>query len=185
LYAATDGRVRRLVLLNPWVRSEAGLARTHLKHYYSGRLGDRRFWRDLLFGRIGVRRALVDFVRTLVAARGGPPGDQPALDFQTRMARGWKRFTGEVLLICSGDDLTAREFIDHAARDGEWAGLLEERRVARCDLADADHTFSREVWRDRVADETAEWLTRDGDAPTDRPRDDTTNRPVGPARVAA
>ena len=158
LYAPGDPRVRRLVLLNPWVRSDAGLARTHLKHYYGSRLTDRAFWADLLRGRIGVLRAAKGFVATLFAARRASNEDDASLGFQARMARGWKRFGGEILLICSGDDLTAREFVDHAAGDAEWTGLLAAPRVSRCDLAEADHTFSRAVWRDRVARMTADWL---------------------------
>jgi exosortase A-associated hydrolase 1 len=158
LYAPRDSRVTQLVLLNPWVRSDAGLARTHLKHYYGSRLADRAFWSGLLRGEVGVWRALKGFVGTLITARRGASDNDAALDFQTRMARGWQRFAGDILLICSGDDLTAREFIDHAASDGAWAGLVEQKRVVRCDLADADHTFSRAEWRDRVADWTAQWL---------------------------
>ncbi len=170
MYAPRDPRVRHLVLLNPWVRSDAGLARTQLKHYYTSRLVDPTFWRDLVGGRIGVWRAVRGLLATIVAARRVRAGrgddeangssDDAALDFRTRMARGWRRFRGDILLICSGDDLTAREFVDHATRDAEWAGLLDERRVARCDVAGADHTFSRAAWRDRVAELTAEWLSR-------------------------
>lgn len=185
LYAPHDPRVRHLVLLNPWVRSDAGLARTHLKHYYTSRLADRSFWLDLVRGRIGVLRALKGFATTLFAARGAASaGDEDeGLGFQARMARGWKRFRGDILLICSGDDLTAREFVDHAARDAAWTGLLDERRVARCELADADHTFSRAEWRDRVAEQTADWLLRRIAPPPDRHATDDTRG--GRTRVAA
>ena len=37
LHERPDPRVQGLVLLNPWVRSEASLARTHVKHYYRQR----------------------------------------------------------------------------------------------------------------------------------------------------
>ena len=161
LYASSDPRVRQLVLLNPWVRSDAGLARTHLKHYYGSRLTDRVFWSNLLRGRVGVMRALKGFVGTVIASRGRA-NDDATLGFQARMARGWKRFSGDILLICSGDDLTAREFIDHAASDAEWAGLLTQPRVARCDITEADHTFSRAEWRDAVARLTADWLDERG-----------------------
>jgi exosortase A-associated hydrolase 1 len=187
LYAADDARVRHLVLLNPWVRSDAGLARTHLKHYYTRRLVDRSFWRDLLTGKVGVLRAVAGLAKTLRAARRNDAAeDDRALAFQARMARGWKRFTGDVLLFCSGDDLTAREFVDHAARDHEWSGLLAEPRVARCDLPEADHTFSRAVWRDRVAEETADWLARRIAGPSPEHRRGATAQPAsGRARVTA
>ncbi len=163
MYAADDPRVTQLVLLNPWVRSDAGLARTHLKHYYTSRLTDRVFWGNLLRGRVGVLRAIRDFAATLVAARGRVAAPDAPADFQTRMARGWKRFSGDILLVCSGDDLTAREFLDHAAGDAAWTGLFAEARVARCELPDADHTFSRAEWRDRVARMTADWLDGRGE----------------------
>jgi hypothetical protein len=175
LYAPQDRRIRHLVLLNPWVRSDAGLARTHLKHYYTSRIVDRAFWGNLVRGRVGVLRAIKGLFTTMRAARA-PRASGEALDFQTRMARGWKRFTGDVLLICSGDDLTAREFLDHAKSDGEWVGLLELSRVARCDFVEADHTFSRAEWRDRVADETADWLMqRIETSSTDHRRGDAAN----------
>jgi exosortase A-associated hydrolase 1 len=163
-YAPHDARVAKLVLLNPWVRSDAGLARTHLKHYYTARLTDRAFWSKLLRGQVGIGRALRGLVSTFVKARRGTAASEQALSFQTRMARGWKRFRGDILLICSGDDLTAREFIDHASSDAEWAGLLAEMRVARCDVAEADHTFSRAAWRDQVAAWTADWLAEPASA---------------------
>jgi len=158
LYAPRDARVKHLVLLNPWVRSDAGLARTQLRHYYGNRLSDPAFWRQLVRGKVGVFKALKDFVVTLVVARRGASSSDQSLSFQARMARGWKRFGGDILLICSGDDLTAREFLDHARSDAEWTGLMDQSRVARCELAEADHTFSRAEWRDRVASETADWL---------------------------
>ncbi len=161
LYAHADARVKHLVLLNPWVRSEAGLARTHLKHYYVSRFFDAGFWRSLFTGRVGVGRALKGLLSTALAARrrdGRDGRESETMGFQARMARGWKRFTGNILLICSGDDLTAREFLDHAKSDAQWSGLLEQARVSRCHLPQADHTFSRGEWRDEVARRTADWL---------------------------
>ncbi len=185
LYAPGDPRVKHLVLLNPWVRSDAGLARTHLKHYYGSRLVDRAFWSDLLHGRVGVWRAIREFVATMIAARRRAGAAEAALGFQARMARGWKRFGGGILLIVSGDDLTAREFVDHAASDAEWTGLVAQARVERSDLADADHTFSRAEWRDRVAQLTADWLDeRATRSPAARRRTDPSTVAGGPQVVA-
>ena len=185
LYAPDDPRVRQMVLLNPWVRSDAGLARTHLKHYYRSRLADAVFWRNLVRGRVGVFRAVKEFVATLIASRGRAKDDEADLGFQARMARGWKRFGGDILLICSGDDLTAREFIDHAASDAEWTGLVDGLRVARCDLAEADHTFSRAEWRDRVARLTADWLDERGPRTPGQRRRSDQGSAIGGSRVIA
>jgi exosortase A-associated hydrolase 1 len=43
-YASLDQRVAGMVLLNPWVRSEAVMAKTHIKHYYGQRLLEKEFW---------------------------------------------------------------------------------------------------------------------------------------------
>jgi exosortase A-associated hydrolase 1 len=59
LEAVDDPRVDGVVLANPWVRSETGLARTRIKHYYGQRLMQREFWEKLFTGRL----KLVDSVR--------------------------------------------------------------------------------------------------------------------------
>ena len=54
-----DRRVSGLCLLNPWVRSDASLARAQVKHYYGQRLRLRQkeFWVKLLSGQVaGVGR---------------------------------------------------------------------------------------------------------------------------------
>jgi hypothetical protein len=74
------------------------------------------------------------------------------------MAEGLAKFKGQVLLILSGDDLTAKEFSDAAASSQRWRSLLRSPRIAQHRLADATHTFSRRDWRDRVARWTCAWL---------------------------
>ena len=157
-YVHTDARVTRLVLLNPWVRSDTGLARTHLKHYYAARLFDRAFWRALANGEVGIGRALRGFGATVGRVLRPAPSATSAVAYQTRMAEGWRNFAGEILLVCSGDDLTAREFLDYVASNQVWSGLLLAPRVTRRDLQAADHTFSRAAWRDQIAAWTADWI---------------------------
>ena len=162
--ARHDPRIAGLALLNPWVRSELGLAQAQIKHYYGQRLFDRSFWIKLLGGRLQLTRALREFVATAIAARGKQSAAAQAsqaspLSFQQRMAQGWRRFAGPLLLILSGNDLVAREFADRAASDADWSGALESPRVTRVDLVKADHTFSTAEWRARVEDETLRWLS--------------------------
>jgi uncharacterized protein len=47
-YGHTDPRVKGMILLNPWVHTEAGAARARLKHYYLARLLSKAFWAKLL-----------------------------------------------------------------------------------------------------------------------------------------
>lgn len=159
-YAHRDARVAGLVLLNPWVRTEAGEAKTFLKHYYRARLTDPEFWRKALSGKVSIRDAagsLFGFLRR--ASNGGAAtAAEPALP--DRVASALSAYRGPVLLIMSGDDLTAREF-DEAF--GGWEikkRLLASGRFSRHDLPEANHTFSRKEWRDSVAAWTLEWLRK-------------------------
>lgn len=162
LYVAerADPRVRGLCLLNPWVRSPAGLARAHVKHYYAQRLFERAFWRKLFTGQVGfgALRGLVSALRA-ATAKTRVSTSVAALPFQQRMALAWRGFSGKVLLILSGNDLVAREFIDHAEKDHQWRPCLAAAGVQRLDLATANHTFSEEGHASEVAHATARWLT--------------------------
>jgi exosortase A-associated hydrolase 1 len=166
-YAHQDPRVRSLVLLNPWVRTADGLAKATLKHYYRARLLDPALWKKLASGRFDYRAAagsLFAQLRTVLgskpraagAAAGAPA--QPDAPLPERMRAGLARFRGEVLFIFSGSDLTAREFLDLAGGSPEWRKLLAAPRVSQQHLAEADHTFSRRVWRDQVVNWTASWI---------------------------
>ncbi len=61
-----------LCLVNPWVRSAATLARTHVKHYYWARLRQREFWAKLLTGQVA-GRALSELRRNLALTRASAP----------------------------------------------------------------------------------------------------------------
>ncbi|WP_018868147.1 MULTISPECIES: hydrolase 1, exosortase A system-associated [unclassified Thioalkalivibrio] len=170
-YAWRDPRVAGLVLANPWVRTDEGLARAYLKTYYLQRLFSRDFWSGALKGRFNPwvsLRSLGRMVGTVVGPRAGGSRDsgdhdtngiQPA-PLPDRMAEGWRRFQGPILVILSGEDLTAAEFRDVATSAPAWSGLLRQPRVTLRELPDANHTFARREWRDQVAIWTHDWLHR-------------------------
>jgi uncharacterized protein len=156
LHDRPDSRIAGLCLLNPWVRSEASLARTHVKHYYGQRLREREFWFKLISGRVA-GDALRGLWRNLCMARKAPKlaTGQP---FQARMAAAWRGFGGRVLLLLSGEDYTAREFLEFARSDPGWAKLLAGPLVQLHDLPDADHTLSGAADRAAMNNITARWL---------------------------
>jgi exosortase A-associated hydrolase 1 len=168
MYAGRDQRVRGLVLLNPWVRTEGGLARATLKHYYRDRLLDAGFWRQLVRGKLNFGRSLKSLYALLRAAGSSPALDDDrapdsarapdSSDLPDRMHAGLRQFSGQVLLILSGADLTAREFSDLAGGTPKWKRLLASPRLSQRRLEKADHTFSRRAWRDQVAHWTGEWM---------------------------
>jgi len=161
MYACNDSRIRGLVLLNPWVRSDATLARAFLKHHYAAKFFDKDFWKRILTGQTNPFMAIADFLATLRDASRGEADQTAAPDttaFVDRMRDGLARFTGRVLVILSGEDITAAEFKDEVARSARWRELVRQPRVKLIDFESANHTFSRRVWRDRVAADTAEWI---------------------------
>ena len=153
-----DERLAGLCLLNPWVRSDASLARTHVKHYYLHRLLQPEFWRKLMRGGVA-RRAASDLVQNLRQSlrRPGVEADGP-VPFQRRMARAWAAFGGPVLLMLSGNDYTAREFVEFTRDDPLWRANLARPEVTRVDLTDADHTCSRGADHCRLEAATLDWL---------------------------
>jgi exosortase A-associated hydrolase 1 len=162
-YAYRDSRVTGLALLNPWVRTEEGLAKTHLRHYYLARLFDPQLRRKILrgeFDAIAASKSLLTAIRAVFFKRAKTASTLPttALSLPDRMLDGYRRFNGKVLLILSGNDFTAKEFSDLAAASGQWRKLLADRRTQRRELPGANHTFSTQAWRQQVGDWTVEWV---------------------------
>ena len=149
-----DPRVAGLALANPWARSTASLARTHVKHYYGQRLLQAEFWLKLIRGGVGVT-ALKGLLGTVKASRA-PTAETRG--FQQLMAAGWRRTRVPILLMLSGEDYTAKEFLDYASASQDWAGLLSESRVSRIDFPGADHTFSDGMQLERLTVVTHRWL---------------------------
>lgn len=158
-YAATDARVCGLVLLNPWARTTESIAKTTLKHYYLGRLFAPGLWRKIAGGKFDFRSAAGSLLGLVRAASGGSGNAGAALALPERMLAGLRAFNGKVLLILSPIDLTAQEFLEMVKGSAQWQQQLADARVTEHRLAGADHTFSRQIWRDQVAAWTADWVT--------------------------
>lgn len=155
-----DKRLSGFVLLNPWVRSVATLARAQIKHYYIRRLFQAEFWRKTLSGRLGFGRALGGLLGNLNRARQPARQVDNELSFQEKMRRAIAETELPALLILSGEDYTAKEFIEATQMDSAWQRILSQKRVSRLEVGGADHTFSSAEWR-RVAEvATLAWLQK-------------------------
>ncbi len=157
LESTRDPRVAGVALLNPWVRSAATLAQTHVKHYYWRRLREKEFWLKLLRGGVGLT-ALRTLGGNLRLARGAGKASTDSRSFQDRMAAGLRGFVGPSLLILSGDDYTAREFADHAKLSAPWQGLLTRSTLELHEMPSADHTFSTIADQDAQCRLCLDWL---------------------------
>lgn len=175
-YAHKDPRISGLVLLNPWVRTEEGMAKAYLKHYYLSRLLSPDLWRKVFTGGFRVGAALASFASLVGAATRSPAVDAAAASapassagtvattvmsasLPDRMLAGAERFKGRLLVILSGNDLTAQEFSDVVGASPRWRKRLQAPGVRQHSLAGANHTFSQREWRDQVAGWTADWVT--------------------------
>lgn len=154
MHTATDPRAAALVLLNPWARTETTLARTYLRHYYTARLFDREFWSKMLGGKLRLGQVLRDLADNV---RSGSRRQKTPRGFLERMRDALTGFPGPVLVVLSGNDITAAEFA-RLAETPDWKPLLQRPGITRHDLPDANHTFSTRAWRNEVAARTADFL---------------------------
>jgi exosortase A-associated hydrolase 1 len=159
-HAPDDERICALILLNPWVRTTTGAARATLRHYYIRRLFDPQFWRKLASGRFNPGTAARSLQQLTQAACSTAAHETDSSDLNTprRLLDSLQRFHGRILIILSGDDLTAQEFLDVQRRSDAWRTLLAAPRITQLTLARANHTFSRRVWRDEVAQMCIKWI---------------------------
>ena len=100
-----------------------------LRHYYLARLGEVAFWKKVATGNVdfALSAAILRQNMRLAASERNSPLPQRVVDCLGR-------FKGQVMVVLSGEDLTAREFAHLMARHD-----LKARRV---DIAHANHTFA-------------------------------------------
>ena len=168
LYAHTDTRIGGLILLNPWVHTEAGAARSRLRYYYIDRLMQRSFWTKLLSGKIQLGQSVGDLTKSAqsvasatnldTAAPTDPRYGSPG--YIDRMLEGLKNYHGGVCILLSGNDLVAQEFMTLLRHDKHWSQASRASNITRSVLKNANHTFSSQTWRDEAANRTAQWLDK-------------------------
>lgn len=162
--APMDDRIAGLVLLNPWVRTEAGKAKAMLKHYYLGRLFDRRFWKKFFTGGVGVLGSISSLWANVVKSGSvslkpvSVSGTKPVGTLPDRLLAALARRDLPIAVFLSGRDYVAKEFDDVVAGSVEWQRLMQGRRMAVVRFEAADHTFSSAARRDAVALATWKWL---------------------------
>lgn len=161
IYAQRASRVEGLVLLNPWVRTVAGEAKTRLKYYYFQRLLNVDFWRKVIRGQFEAGMSISSFfglLKIIFRSKSVSKTYTEAELFPDRMLAGFERFSHPVLIVISGDDLTGKEFQDSVSSNRKWKALLKRKNVEQKNLVDADHTFSRREWRDQVGVWVSDWM---------------------------
>lgn len=166
-YADADGHDQVLgqVALNPWVRTPEGEAKAYVRHYYLQRLLSPAFWRKLLTLQMNIVGSISDFLAKLRRSKEGKTGEHAESDapndarpLPERLRTAQLGYAAETLIILSGQDLTAGEYLDRVAEDRRWQAWFESSSVSVRRLDAADHTFSRAAWRDQVVEWTRDWI---------------------------
>ncbi|MEH6648945.1 MAG: hydrolase 1, exosortase A system-associated [Motiliproteus sp.] len=164
MYGHQDHRVRGLVLVNPWMENSQAKAHARVSQYYVKRFINIDFWKKLIKGEARILNSLQEFFCTLKgvfypkksASKETVASTQP---YQQRMLHGLQSYSGKVLFVLSGNDLTAKEFNLQMAGDSHWAKVIESELVSFEHNTDADHTFSSREFKDWVAERTATFIS--------------------------
>ena len=70
-YAHQDSRVKGLILLNPWVRTETGMAKTYVKQYYFSRLTNLALWKKIITGKFNFKASILSLIKIISTILGG------------------------------------------------------------------------------------------------------------------
>ncbi|MEH6570591.1 MAG: hydrolase 1, exosortase A system-associated, partial [Halioglobus sp.] len=163
-YAQADSRVKGMVLVNPWVYSSQGAAKAYLKHYYLDRFMSRAFWKKVFSGGYNPFSSASSLIDIAVTAAKPKPEPEPAKagdecisaaqqhesqggNLAQRFAVALDKFKGPVLVILSGNDLTASEFSDAVSSNRDLSKAMKRKNLRQESLPEADHTFSKQQWR--------------------------------------
>ena len=158
----SDPRVRGVIIANPWVRTQASEAQVYLRHYYGTRFLQLAFWKKALSGGLNPISTLREIATKVRTAQASAPAAGSRTSFIDRMRSGWAAFKGPTLLLISGQDLTAKEFMDLSAASPEWQKLLRRPTVQTVELKEADHTFSQRAALDAATEHCRQALMRLG-----------------------
>ena len=166
-YAYKDPRVRGVFMVNPWIRTEEGEAKTFLKHYYRNRLFEKEFWLKLRSGNFSIMNAVKSFFQLLRSTRvkskaieGARTDKYAELPLPERLEQCCNVYDGKIYTLTSGKDYIAQEFKDYMTASPIWRGMIERGEMTVRDIEDSDHTFSRKVWRDQLFDQTGDWIVK-------------------------
>lgn len=165
-----DARLVGLVLLNPWLRQSQQQAQVMLQNYYGQKLTDRQWWLKLLRGQVHIRQSVREVMLTWWRSRtpsrasvhaAAKHVNKPPItadNYVQVMYEGWHSFSGKTLVLCSGADFTAQEFLLYCEQQPTWHALLRQAELHT--LADANHTFARDDWRGTVERQTVTFLQK-------------------------
>jgi exosortase A-associated hydrolase 1 len=165
-----DRRINGVVLLNPWVRSEASHSKVMLTKYYKSRFLDLQNWK-IMFGSpykiLAAVRSLGSVFLKLTNSRirnlkrgSLQTITQRTSDIAAAMYEGLVKYKGKICIILSENDLTAAEF-RQVMQDNHWMSDSDMHAKTQVfEIAESTHTFSSQKWRSNIEQLTLEFVLR-------------------------
>ena len=141
--------VKRLLLVNPWVRQTHTQAKTYLQAYYVKRFFSKAFWLKLLSGKIQAQKAYQE-IQNFHQNSKNTSGKQKTETFIKRMFDAIKQFNGQITIVLSGNDLTANEFLLLEKENKAFRKIIACDKVTRKTIPYADHTFSQQETKNQL-----------------------------------
>lgn len=163
-YDYTDMRVQGIFMVNPWIRTEQGHAKTILKHHYWNRLFDKSFWKKVKSGQFSFLNSLKSYFQLCKSAKfevnpnASSEQGLESLPLPSRLARSCESYHGKIFVLTSGKDYIAQEYKDYSQASNIWQNMIASGQIVMFDIPDSDHTFSRLEWRDELFDYTKNWV---------------------------
>jgi exosortase A-associated hydrolase 1 len=159
LYAPTDRRVDAVVMVNPWLENDQAQAHSQLWGYYLKRLCSLGLWKKLLTGNVNLSRGVGELGSTMSAVvQTSDAVTRPVDSYQQRMLSAMQRLDCPMLLLLSGEDLTAAEFERQFYNHTPWQRAQRGKQILVQRHAQADHTFSTRAWKHWAATVSADFV---------------------------
>ncbi|MEI6895632.1 MAG: hydrolase 1, exosortase A system-associated [Colwellia sp.] len=152
-------KIKKVFLVNPWVRQEHTQAKTYLRSYYMKRFLSKIFWLKLFSGKVPVKAVYRD-IQAFHQQSLSANTLNNQVNFVTNMRQGLRKFTGKCHVLLSGNDLTANEFSLLIKNNKSW------REITACDsievesIRHADHTFSQRGNKNQLIKITCQALVK-------------------------
>ena len=165
IYAKNDReRISGMILCNPFVETEENKAKTVLKYYYVRRLLQKEFWKKIFLFKLDVMASINSLVLLVqqASSNNGSYNDASRandcidlnIPLPEQMVESIVTYNKPIRFLLSTDDLTAMEFRDIMRKRSELAELMSTGRVSIKYIKGADHTFSKQSYKEMVLKET-------------------------------
>ena len=143
-FAPNHPLVDGVILLNPWVHSEVGEARTMIRRYYTNRLLEKSFWQKVFTGKFDTLKSAQTLWRSVrVAALGS--GNEPEGSTEKvseKMAISLLDADTPFAVLLSTRDAIAHEYKDHAMQEEHWQRAHSKLGKSMVEIKGADHTLT-------------------------------------------